>query len=637
MSTPTTQPQPAPAPSQPPARPYSLPPVSGVQRVYDVGFRVLCRASALLVIALMLLLIGVLAYHSIPSVRKYGLEFLITNDWNPQGRLGALPFIYGTLVTSAIGMLIAVPLGVGAAAFLAEIASGWIRRGGSFLIELLAAIPSVVYGFWGFFYLRPVVEWVFKLLGHDTTGNGLVCAGLILSIMILPYITAITYDVCRAVPRSQREGSLALGSTRWQMIWSVILPYARPGIVGGCFLALGRALGETMAVMMLIGNKNEIDFSIFGQGATVASVIATELNESADLKKSALVQLGLVLLLVTIIVNCLARLLIWRVGRRGKQKPLLNWRRIVGTVQPDANGEADIRRRIVPSPAQKLDLARRNRFSQMVNVAMTIVLASCVALTVIPLFLILFNITLFGVTAVDWNFFTKLPNDMPPGLGHAIYGSAMLVGLATVCAVPVGIMAAVFLVEFKTSRLAPIVRFVGELLGGVPSIVIGILGYYVLVEPMHHFSGWAGIFALGAMMIPIVMRATEESLKLVPSSLRSASYALGAAHWQTVLRVTIPAALPAIITGVFLAIARIAGETAPLLLTADSSNYWRFNPDQPTPFLTFYINKYFSSPLPEEQRLSWAAAFVLLTLVMFLNIGIRLATGKRQVLAARAD
>jgi phosphate transport system permease protein len=257
--------------------------------------------------------------------------------------------------------------------------------------------------------------------------------------------------------------------------------------------------------------------------------------------------------------------------------------------------------------------------------------------TVIPLFLILFNITFLGVTAVDWSFFTKLPNDMPPGLGHAIYGTAMLVGLATLCAVPFGILAAVFLVEYKTSRLAPPVRFVGELLGGVPSIVIGILGYYVIVRPMHHSSGWAGIFALGVMMIPIVMRATEESLKLVPSSLRSASYALGAAHWQTVLRVTVPAALPAIITGIFLAIARIAGETAPLLLTAESSNYWRFSPNEPTPFLTFYINKYFSSPLPEEQRLSWAAAFVLLTLVMFLNIGIRLVTGKRQVLAAQAD
>src|SRR5262249_8450119 len=170
-------------------------------------FRLLCRGSALLVIGLMILLIAVLLYESIPAFKTFGARFFITNEWDPQGKLGALPFVYGTLVTSAIGMLIAIPLGVGTAAYLAEIAPGIVRRVGSFLIELLAAIPSVVYGFWGFFYLRPLVLDFFNLLGHtDTTGNGLLCAGLILSIMILPYITAIAFDVCRAVPRSQRQG-----------------------------------------------------------------------------------------------------------------------------------------------------------------------------------------------------------------------------------------------------------------------------------------------------------------------------------------------------------------------------------------------------------------------------------------------
>jgi phosphate transport system permease protein len=637
MKSPSPQPSTARTFPNPMPRSGALPPVSSIQRVYDLIFRLLCRGSALTVLGLMALLILVLSYHSIPAVKAYGLRFLVTNDWNPQGMLGALPFVYGTLVTSAVGMVIAVPLGVGAAAFLAEIAPSFVRRVGSFLIELLAAIPSVVFGFWGFFYLRPAVQTTFELFGHSTTGNGLLTAGLILAIMILPYITAITYDVCRAVPRSQREGSLALGSTRWQMIWSVILPYARPGIIGGSFLALGRALGETMAVMMLIGNKNEIEKSIFGQGATVASVIATELNESADLKKSALVELGLTLLLVTVGVNCLARLLIWRVERKGGGQSPWNWRRLFGRWPTDVNGLKASRPDREIYRVSTMDLSRRNQFAKVVNLVMTGVLAACLFVIVIPLFLILGNITALGITAVDWNFFSNLPNDSPPGLGHALYGSALLVGLTTLFAVPVGILAAVFLVEYKTSRLVPIVRFVGELLGGVPSIVIGILGFYVLKEPIGHFSGWAGVFALFVMMIPIIMRATEEALKLVPASLRTASYALGAAHWQTVLRVTVPAALPAIITGVFLAMARIAGETAPLLLTAGSSNFWRYSPNEPTPFLTFYINKYFGSSLPEEQRLSWAAAFVLLTLVMLLNIGIRVATGRRQVSAARAD
>jgi phosphate transport system permease protein len=613
--------------------------VSGLQHVFDIGFRLLCRASALLVIGLMVLLVIVLAYRSLPALGKFGVSFFITNDWNPQGDLGALPFIYGTLVTSFLAMLLAVPLAIGAATFLAEIAPGWLRRTGSFLIELLAAIPSVVYGFWGFFNLKPkVVQPLFEALGHPTTGNGLVCAGLILSIMILPYIASITFDVCRAVPRSQREGSLALGSTRWQMIWSVILPYARPGIVGGCFLALGRALGETMAVMMLIGNRNEIDFSFFGQGATVASVIATELNESGDMKKSALVTLGLTLLMVTVVVNCLARLLIWRVGKAGKSRSLLSMRQWFGKSGADTGATKRVAGALRPGVAKaKHEPLKSRGFAHVVNHLMTGVLGCCLLLTIIPLFLILTNIMVEGIPQLKLSFFTNLPYDEQPGLGHAIYGSALLVGLATLAAVPIGILAAVFLVEFRTSRLAPVVRFIGELLGGVPSIVIGILGYFVIVLPMGNFSGWAGIFALGVMMIPIVMRSTEESLKLVPASLRSASYALGAAHWQTVLRVTVPAALPAIITGVFLAIARIAGETAPLLLTADSSNFWRYTPNGPTPFLTFYINKYFSSNELVERNLSWAAAFVLLALVMALNVGIRLATGKRQVLAARAD
>jgi len=607
-----------------------------MQRAKDILFRWLCRSTALLVIAVMLLLVGTMVREAWPAITELGARFLIGTEWNPsEDRIGALPFIYGTLVTSMIAMALAVPFGVGTAAFLAEIATGWVRRVGSFLIELLAAIPSVVYGFWGFYFLRPAIHWLFNALGADnSSGNGLLCAGMILAIMILPYITAITYDVCRAVPHSQREGSLALGSTRWQMIWSVVLPYARPGIVGGCFLAVGRALGETMAVVMLIGSEHKIDLSVFGKGETIASMIALKLNESSGLDKAALVELGLILLLVTVVVNCLARLLIWQVGRRGKRPRWFTLRRLGGrsgvpTGAPASAGDA--------APVTREYLSMRNGFAWWMDRMMTGVLSICLLVTVTPLFLILGYVTVRGATALDFNFFTSLPNRHPPGLANAIYGSAVLVGLATLFAVPIGLLAAVFLVEYKTSRLAPIVRFVGELLGGVPSIVIGILGYALLVRPFGHFSGWAGVFALAVIMVPIVMRASEESLKLVPQSLRSASYALGAAHWQTVLRVTIPAALPAIITGVFLAIARIAGETAPLLLTANCFHFWPDSPNGEMPYLTYYIYTGTTSPQEEQRRLAWAAAFVLLTVVMLLNVGIRLATGRRLVSAARAD
>lgn len=600
--------------------------------IRDRLFKWACQAAALSIIVLFVLLVVHLVIESRQAISTLGLGFLYQSDWNPvSDQYGALAFVYGTLATSALAMFVAVPLSVGTALFLAEIAPAWLQRLGSFLIELLAAIPSVVYGFWGMFFLAPVVQQFFNLLGGPNTGGtGIVSAGLILAIMIVPYISAISYDVCRAVPRSQREAAHALAASRWQTIWSVILPYARPGIIGACFLALGRALGETMAVTMLIGNNPRIDFSLFAMGDSIASVIANQLgNTTKELHRAALVELSLVLLLVTIFVNVLARLLIWRVG---KGIPLLNWRawlRLETALPTPSNLPHVELAKLIESRAQK-----RNR---RVNRIMTGVLAACLGVTVGPLFLILGYIAYRGVSAINLDFFTKLPIDEPVrGLGHALLGSGMLVGLATLFAVPLGIVAAIFLSEFRTSRLTPVVRFVGEVLGGVPSIIIGIFGYTLLVMPFG-FSGWAGAFALGIMMIPIVMRSAEESLKLVPQSLRNASYALGAASWQTVVRVVVPAALPAIVTGVFLAIARIAGETAPLLLTAYSSLYWPESPSERVPFLTYYIYNYSRSESSEEQRLAWAAALVLLAVVMFLNIGIRLLTGQRTVQASRAD
>ncbi|HMC89297.1 MAG TPA: phosphate ABC transporter permease subunit PstC, partial [Gemmataceae bacterium] len=224
----------------PPGR--SLPPAP---RVGDLLFRVICQTGAMVVLVLAALLLLVLLWKSWLAIRTIGVQFFTTTTWDPEPdhrRFGALCFVFGTVATSAIAMLIAVPLGVGAATFLSEITNGWIRRTGAFLVEMLAAIPSVVYGFWGLFVLAPAMQKAFTALGGPNQGGvGILSAGVILSIMILPYVAAVSFDVCRAVPSAQREGALALGATRWQTIWSVVLPYARPGIVGGCFIALGRA------------------------------------------------------------------------------------------------------------------------------------------------------------------------------------------------------------------------------------------------------------------------------------------------------------------------------------------------------------------------------------------------------------
>jgi phosphate transport system permease protein len=422
------------------------------------------------------------------------------------------------------------------------------------------------------------------------------------------------------------------------MIWRVILPYARPGIVGGCFLALGRALGETMAVTMLIGNRPEIILSPFAMGDSIASAIANQFTEATyDLYLSALVELGLVLLLVNVVVNTLARLLIWRVGRVATKR----------TVEREArSAERKTEREKTETPSRSALGAPRSALhaprsmARWVNRLMTGVLGLALVFTVGSLVVILGYLVYHGIGALNGDFFVKLPapvGEEGGGMANALYGSAMLVGLATLFAVPLGVLAAIYLAEYRSDWLGPTVRFIGELLSGVPSIVIGIFAYVLVVRPLGHFSGWAGAFALGVMMLPIVMRGSEEALKLVPRSIRDASYALGASQYQTVLRVIVPAALPAIITAVFLAIARIGGETAPLLLTASSNQFWPTSPNDFTPSLPVYVFTYAVSPYPDWHRQAWAAALVLLAAVMLLNIGIRLLTGKRVLRASQAE
>jgi phosphate transport system permease protein len=611
----------------------------GIGSVTDWLFRQITQASALIVLLLVALIVALLSLQAWPAIRSLGWSMVVGSNWDPMhDHFGGLPFVYGSLVTSLLAMFLAVPLGVGTATFLAEVAPSWLRRSGSFLVELLAAIPSVVYGFWGIYFLSPNVQKLFNLWGGPSVGGkGLFSAGLILAIMIVPYIAAVSYDVCQAVPRAQREGALALGATRWQTIWGVVLPYARPGIIGGCFLALGRAIGETMAVTMLIGNTPVVEMLPFGRGYTIPSLLAQKLPSSSSfMEDAALIELSLLLFVLTILMNSLARSLIWRVGQARFS--------VFGLRFSDRDKWRGHGTNMVPS------CENRKRFLTpfFVNYFMNGVMALCLVITCVPLFLILGYIAYRGFGSVNWEFFTKLPRpqgESGGGLANALVGSGILVGLASLLALPVGLLAAIFLSEFRRSRLSSLVRFFGELLGGVPSIVIGTFVYALvrlfiqagLVARREQFSGWAGAFALAILMVPILMRAAEEALKLVPQSLRSASYALGAHQWQTVLRVILPAALPAIITGAFLAIARIAGETAPLLMTAFGNDRWAFSPSDKMGFLPLYIYQYSMSGDSIFEKQAWAAALVLLAFVMFLNVGIRLLTGKRVVLAGRAE
>jgi phosphate transport system permease protein len=300
-------------------------------RIYGgaITFFALCIPLLLVLIALEIFVAGW------PALARFGLAFLTSSTWDPvAGEFGAASAIYGTVVSSILALALATPLAIGVAIFLSEFAPPWIRQPVGFLVDLLAAIPSVVYGLWGIFVLLPLLRTHVMPFLRDTLGLGgtplfsgpaygpsMLAAGLILAIMVLPYISAVSREVLLAVPRSQREAALALGATRWETIWRAVLPYARSGILGGVILGLGRALGETMAVTMLIGNRHEISASLLAPGYTMASLIANEFSEaSGELHLSSLMAVGATLFVITIIVNAIARWLVWRVSRGGVLK-----------------------------------------------------------------------------------------------------------------------------------------------------------------------------------------------------------------------------------------------------------------------------------------------------------------------------
>ena len=294
----------------------------------DLTFKVVLTLAAIAVPILLAFLVYELWAGAALAIERYGFGFVTSSTWDPVAEeFGALPLIFGTLASSVLALLIAVPLSLGVAIYLTEFAPKSLRQPVAFLISLLAAIPSVVYGLWGIFVLIPLLRTtVFPFLRDSLGflplfqgpiyGPSMLAAGIILAIMVMPYIMSVGREVLLAVPNTQREAALALGATRWEAVTTAVLPYARSGIVGAIILGLGRALGETMAVTMLIGNRHEIAASLFAPGYTMAAAIANEFSEAVgNLHLSALAYVAFLLFLVTVIVNAGARLLIWRVAR----------------------------------------------------------------------------------------------------------------------------------------------------------------------------------------------------------------------------------------------------------------------------------------------------------------------------------
>ena len=297
-----------------------------------VGDRIFNAATLMLALSILALLFGLaiaLIISSFPAIRAFGLHFFISSNWDPVAdQYGALPFIYGTFVSSFLALIIAVPLSIGVALCLSEMAPDWLSHRLGFLVDLLAAIPSVVYGLWAVFVMGPWIrDYLEPVLSHTLgflpffqgpkVAVGMLSAGVILAVMIIPYISSVCTDVFRVVPHTQREAALALGATKWEMVTTAVIPYGMTGVISAIILGLGRALGETIAVAMVIGNSAQISASLFKPSATLASVIANEFAEAtSDMYVAALIELGLVLLVVEIVLNVVARGLILGLQQR---------------------------------------------------------------------------------------------------------------------------------------------------------------------------------------------------------------------------------------------------------------------------------------------------------------------------------
>ncbi len=604
--------------------------------------------------------------------------FLTGDQWLPtpvSGApiFGALPFIYGTLMTSILALMIAVPAAIGIALATVVLLPKKLRGPIGAMINLLAAVPSVIFGLWGLTvlvpFLKPALEWLSTTFGglnifgwHPfegpiTSGSYLISA-LVLAVMVLPIITAIIREVLLTVPRDQQEAAYALGATRWEMVRNSMLPWARSGIVGASALGLGRAVGETIAIALLLGNSPGIFTSLVGPGSTLASIIALQTGEASGLQLSALTALAVVLFVLAFGINALARLLVRRHEGGAARKGGLVSRAVTGIVglfprraPKNVQASPPLAAGAPPPPPPRREpatisgsasLSRSRRVRSRLGEG---VVWFSLAFGMVPLILVIWEMVRLGLPAISGSFFTELPPTDPSsyagGISNALVGTLILMGIATLIAAPLGILTALFIRDVArpgtiSGKIGSAVGFVVDILLGVPSIVVGLIVYLGVVIVMGHFSAWAGGIALAIIMFPVVVRASDEVLQLVPQAQKEAAMALGAPKWRTTLAIVIPAALPGIITGVLLGVARASGETAPLLFTSLGNQFFSTALNEPISAIPQLIyQRTIQVATPASLQLAWGAALVLVAIIFILNIGGALISRRSRTLEVR--
>lgn len=647
--------------------------LTGHSRRGDATFAGVSRGAAVFLLVLMVMIAIFLVTQALHAISADKVNWLTSFAWNPDGQpaeWGVALVAWGTLVTSLFALVIGAPIAVGTALFISQYAPRRLAQVLGYVVDLLAAVPSVVYGLWGVIFLVPHMTGVSKFVGtvlgswipifnYDQAPNprSIFAAGIVLAIMILPIVAAIAREVFLQTPRENIEAAYALGATKWEMIKIAVLPYGRSGVISAIVLGFGRALGETIAVAMVLATIPTFFTHFLNPGGnTIAANIAVQFKDSLNTGRGALIASGLVLFVMTLVVNYLARIIARRGVSGGRSRggrpaaaaagatagagaaaavatgadsPVEAYlhspeaaEKKAATMSRSGGGE------LAPAPIGKANPVRRARdWAARIGITLSFLIA------VLPLASILVLVIgngshVFGVPFLTHSM--RGVDDLEPGGGayHAILGTIEQAGLATVMAVPIGILTAIYLVEYGRGKLAVAVTFIVDVMMGLPSIVAGlfILALWILtlhIEPAG--SGFAGSLALLIIMLPLVIRSAEEMLKLVPHGLREASYALGVPKWRTITKVVVPTALPGIITGIMLAVARVFGETAPVLLVVGFTESINQNPfSGPQGSLPeFIFTEVNSSYAPAVDR-AWAGALTLILIVMLLNLIARL-------------
>ncbi len=617
-----------------------------VLRRLGLLFRAGATSAALFVLLVVLAFAGVLLYESLPAIERYGLSFFTDPSFS------VVPVVVGTLFTSALALLLGVPVALGVAVLAAEVAPLRVRTALAYLVDLGAAIPSVVYGFWALEVLAPwMAHSVEPGLARITGGTGpfsnlplgrdVLTASIVLAIMIVPTISALSREALLSVPRPQREAALSLGATRWEATRTAVLGPATPGILAAVMLGLGRAIGETIAVALVIGNVYRLPTSLFSPGGTIPTLLVNEFGGAIGLQQNVLIELGLLLLVLSFAINLGARLLIRR-SRRGMARfwPARRHHRPgASVVRPALDSRGPLER----PPWWDRVVARRTRVvrkRKAVNLLVIGLVLAATAAIVIPLVSLVATAASQGGSAVlTPSFYTSEP---PPfclvsspqthcplgGIGPAIEGTLILLGLAALIAVPVGLFTGIYLSEYGRNRFGRWLGLLVDVMVGVPSILIGIFVFalFLRADPLDARSALSGAAALSLLMIPIVTRATETALGTVSVDVREAALALGFPRHRVTTRVVLGNCKSTILTGNLLALGRAGGETAALVFTAGTSGYWFTSLHSPIAALGPLIYDNLTITIAPNWTIdAWGAALVLLLIMAALSLAARLS------------